>query len=138
MDTNILISAILKEGLTRYLLCTACQELLLPAFSLHELERHRAALCKRTGLSSRDFVTVLETLLNGMHIVKKERSLPHFAEAARIIDPIDPDDIHFIACCLAHPGSVLWSDDKRLKEQSAVVVLTTQEMKASLDLPDEC
>jgi len=45
-----------------------------------------------------------------------------------IVKDIDPDDVLFVACALAHPNSVIWSDDKKLKSQSKVKILNTRDI----------
>ncbi|MBS3802503.1 MAG: hypothetical protein KGY65_07130 [Candidatus Thermoplasmatota archaeon] len=34
----------------------------------------------------------------------------------------------FIACALRHQSSVLWTDDKKLKQQSIIPIIDTSEM----------
>ncbi len=53
-------------------------------------------------------------------------------EALNIVKDIDMDDVLFVACALAFPGSMIWSDDKKLKRQSRVDVLNTSEMMSVL------
>ncbi|MBN1156469.1 hypothetical protein JXA85_02550 [Candidatus Woesearchaeota archaeon] len=46
----------------------------------------------------------------------------------QIVKDINPDDVIFFACALAYDNSILWSDDKKLKNQTKVKVLNAQEM----------
>lgn len=61
-----------------------------------------------------------------------ESSTPHRKEAFEAVKDIDPDDAIFIACALAYPNSILWSDDKKLKKQKTVTVLNTKEIIKTL------
>ncbi len=66
-------------------------------------------------------------LVSKVEIVSHDKLSPHWEAARKIIEKIDPDDDVFIACALAHPGSVIWSDDKRLKQQKEIEILNTPE-----------
>ena len=52
----------------------------------------------------------------------------HKEQAVEIVKNIDLDDAIFVACALAYPESVIWSDDKKLKNQKEVKILNTGEM----------
>ena len=49
-------------------------------------------------------------------------------QAYELVKDIDPDDILFIACALAYPESIIWSDDKKLKQQHKINIINTTEM----------
>ena len=59
-------------------------------------------------------------LKNVVHITKEE--------ALEIVKDIDIDDTLFVACALAFPNSIIWSDDKKLKEQNKINILNTKEI----------
>ena len=64
IDTNIFISALLKDSLTRKLIFKSNHNLLFPEFELEEIENHREELLKKSGLSKEDFYLLLFNLLN--------------------------------------------------------------------------
>ena len=49
-------------------------------------------------------------------------------KSIEIVKDIDLDDAVFIACALANPGSIIWSDDKKLKKQGKIKILNSTEM----------
>ena len=53
---------------------------------------------------------------------------PHRRKAYEAVKDIDPDDVIFIACTLAYPNSILWSDDKKLKNLKNITILNTKEI----------
>jgi predicted nucleic acid-binding protein len=128
IDSNVLFSALIKDSLTRRLIIEMDAPLLFPEYIFVEFERHRDLLMRKSKLSRSTFNTLVSILLSDVIIVPHESIKPYLPEAKRIIDAIDPDDAIFIACVLAHPGSVLWSDDARLKRQSEVKMLSTSEV----------
>ena len=67
-------------------------------------------------------------LLQKVSIVPNEVLIPYRKEAYEAVKGIDPDDAIFIACMLAYPNSILWSDDKKLKKLKQTTVLNTKEI----------
>lgn len=130
LDTNILFSALLKDSVTRKLILSYDGHFLIPPYMFEELRKHKPMLLQVSGMGQRDLDALLELLLSRMIIVPGEIIEPYWEEALMIVREIDPDDVMFIACALAYPGCILWSDDKKLKRQPKVRVLDTEEMMA--------
>jgi predicted nucleic acid-binding protein len=49
-------------------------------------------------------------------------------EAKELVKNIDTDDKIFVACALAYPNSILWSNDHRLKAIREITVKNTKEV----------
>ena len=129
IDSNILISALIREGKTREIIINSIEDnFLLPEFSLSEIEEHKDELILKSRLTREDFDILLDRLSRYIEIVKTESIIFFKKEARDIMGMIDPDDVMFIACALASPGSVIWSDDGHFKMQNRIKVYTTQEM----------
>ena len=79
-------------------------------------------------MKEKDFEELLSLLLRKVIIIPNEILLHYKKEAYQIIKDIDPDDVTFIACALAFNDSVIWSDDKKLKQQSKIRIKNTNEM----------
>ena len=92
------------------------------------MEYHIEELLRKSELSKQEFNTLLAIILKKVAIVPNESLLPFRSRALEVIKDIDKDDILFIACALAFPDSVIWSNDKKLKRQKAVRVLDTEEI----------
>lgn len=84
------------------------------------MEKRKGELLKKSEMSAEDFNLLLNLLLRTVMIVPTEVLFQYRKEAYEIIKDIDPDDTIFIACALAYPDSVIWSDDKKLKQQTHV------------------
>ena len=133
IDSNVLFSALIKDSTTRRLIIEHEEPFLFPEYVFVEFERHKDLLVRKSKLSRASFDALVSILVSGVTIVPHEAIEPYLPYAHRIIDAIDPDDAIFIACVLAHPGSVLWSDDARLKQQNEVEVISTSELLAQQD-----
>ena len=128
VDTNIVLSAVLKDGITRRTILSSPHTLLLPVIALTEIENHKYDLLERYGLDGSIFQKTIELLIEKMTLVRAEKYNHQGHNASEILSSIDPDDVPFIACALAFPGSIIWSEDKRLKRQITVPVLNTEEI----------
>lgn len=126
IDSNILFSALIKDSKTRKLILEYNGFFLFPSYILEEMEKHERELYTKSGLNEQDFERLLNLILKKVSIIPNEALRPHRQKALEIVKTIDPNDAVFIACALAHPNSIIWSDDKKLKKQERVKVLNTK------------
>lgn len=131
IDTNILISAIIKEGFIRYLITDFGLNLLFPELEFRELENHKEEILKKAKLSNKEFSILLLYLLKYIKIIKTEKIIEYREEAKEIIGQFDQEDITFIAAALAF-DAIIGSDDKHFKMQNRIKVLNTKEIIALL------
>lgn len=124
-DTNIIVAALLRKGLTRSLLFRQDVKFIAPAYVEEELNEHRRVFIKKSGLPWREYAGSVRVILSNLLIIEKSGYLGH-ERRARKISP-DPKDWPFIAVALSK-GCPLWSNDKRLKLQKEVIVYNTKEL----------
>lgn len=74
------------------------------------------------------FNTLLRLLLKKVVIIPNEVLIPYKKDAYEIVKDIDKNDVIFIACALAYPNSIIWSDDSKLKRQPKVRIINTREI----------
>ncbi len=127
VDTNILISALIKDSVTRNLILNIKEILLLLELDLEEIDNHKEEILDKSGLSENEFEVMLSFLLKNFKIIKTEEVINYREEAIEIIGNIDKDDVVFFATALAF-NCPIWSDDKRLKEQKKIKVFNTSEV----------
>ncbi len=132
IDSNILFSALIKDSYTRRTILEYKDKFLFPSYIFDEFDKHRHELLRKSGMDAADFGLLLSILLLKVEIVPKSQLDAHYANAIFIVKDIDPDDVPFIACALAHPGSIIWSDDKKLSKQAAVKVIGTDKISTYL------
>jgi predicted nucleic acid-binding protein len=138
IDSNILFSAFLSDSTTRKIILEYNSVFLFPSFIFEEFEKHKDFLFRKSGMSAEDFKEFMHMIIRKVVIVPADSLYDFRAEAKEIVKDIDIDDILFIACALAHPPSMIWSDDKALKRQERVHVLNTKEMMEYLkENPDK-
>ena len=91
------------------------------------MEKHKEELLIKSGMDIKDFNEILGIILKKVIIIPEEVLFQYRDEALEIIRDIELDDVLFIACALAYNDSIIWSDDKKLKEQTKIKIINTNE-----------
>lgn len=132
VDTNVLFSFFRKGSETRKLVLNfEILELFTPSFCMDELRKHKELVCKKSMLSDEEFEEVLDDLLIFVK-VSPHSEYKEFFRAAKNVSP-DRDDIDLFALALKL-NCPLWSNDRKLKRQTRVKVLSTKELIELLGL----
>jgi len=130
VDTNILISSLIKDSITREILLLPYMDFYLPEFALEEVEAHKVKISKLSGLSPDEIDFSLDLLLENISIVPAQTIRPYLKEAEKIIGDIDPEDIPFIALALAVDNDGIWTNDKHFKKVRKIKIWNTPELLA--------
>lgn len=128
LNSNVFISAIIKDSITRKIITQCKESLIIPEYFFQEVRKHEEEILLKSGLTKNDYYKLLYHLLQYVLIVPNEITLPFKKSALEIIKDIDIDDTLFIACALAFSDSIIWSEDKKLKKQNKIKVLNTKEI----------
>ena len=126
IDTNILISALIKDSVTRKIIIESGLNFYYPKISFYEIQKHKPLVLKKSGMSEKQFNDVLNILLDNVLLVSEYRFADSLDKANNLIGKIDINDVVFLACALSLDLEI-WSDDKHFQKQNEVKVLTTQE-----------
>jgi predicted nucleic acid-binding protein len=127
LDTNVFISALIKEGITREIITTLKVNFLFPEFEFEEIHNHKEEIIKKSKISEKEFYILILRLLNYVRVIPTEIILPYRKQASKIIGHIDKDDVIFIATALAF-NCPIWTDDVHFKKQRKIKILTTPEI----------
>src|SRR3989338_8702779 len=126
VDANILFSALIaSQGITRTLFSSIKLEFISPEFIEEEIDKYFSEIVLKSKCSEKDVRIALNLLLTRIKIMPSIE-YESFREAARKISP-DPKDAEYFAVALVF-NCPLWSNDKRLKSQTEVKVLSTSEL----------
>lgn len=126
VDANISFAAcVAKEGGTRKLIFEDTLTLVSPRFMLTELEKYFPLIVEKSGLPLEEVRKNVGFIMERIQVISFEKYV-HFLPKAKEISP-DQNDAEYLALALAL-GCPLWSNDKHLKAQSEVKVLSTSEL----------
>jgi predicted nucleic acid-binding protein len=134
IDANILIAAFIKKSTTRELLLYRTPKpikLYTPPFILEELSQHTPLLSSKTGISEKEIMgLVLELLYTSNIEIINDKELTEVKRVAEKIAP-DKNDSAYFAVAL-YKNCEIWSNDRPLKKQNRIIVITTKELLAIL------
>ncbi len=125
VDTNCLISALIKDGKTRELICSSQIKLYAPEHIISETINHKLEILKKSNLDENDFGLLINILLSQITIISKPEFEPCKEEALKLVT--HPEDSPFIALAI-HLQIPLWSNDEDLKLQNRVKIYSTKEL----------
>ena len=132
VDANVIVSALLKDSITRKaLLGERMPAMLAPEFIKEELFKHSAEFAERLKVERKEVEESLRLLFeaSGIMIVPATEYSTLLAKALKIIP--DTKDAPYIALALKL-DCPLWSNDSALKKQSVIKVYSTAELLQKL------
>ncbi len=126
IDTNILLSALIKDSVTRKIIIKYGLNFYYPEISFHEIQKYKNLVLKKSGMNEKEYKILLDCLFDHIILIPEKQIIQEIKKADKIIGNIDIDDVVFLACAIALNADI-WSDDKDFKKQRKVDVFTTQE-----------
>jgi len=127
IDTNILMSALIKDSITRKIIFESGFDFYYPMESFKELLKYKSLILEKSGMDEIEYNNIFFLLLRKIKTIHAELIQDFFQKAKYLMHHIDPDDIIFIATALAFDATI-WSDDMHFQEQNSIRIFTTKEM----------
>jgi len=126
VDANVVFSALISPvGKTCDLLFSDQFELFAPEFLMEEFEKYKQEILNKSGLAEVEFDLVLALIFSRIRLIPFEDFQQYISKASKSCP--DPNDVEYFALALKF-DCLIWSDDKKLKEQSSVKILSTSEL----------
>ena len=129
VDANILFSAAITDSKTSELLLRDDLSLYAPEYLFEEFEKYEDTLLEKTHREPDDFDRFVRILKRHITLVPKEEFKDELDEA-RSFCP-DTGDVPYLGLAL-YLNAPVWTDDKELRQQDRVDVLTTSELIDSI------
>lgn len=128
IDTNILLSALIKDSMTRKIIIESGLDFYYPEMSFHEVQKYKELVIKKSKMSENEYDKLLELVLSNISIVPNEKIIKNLDLSKQIIEHIDPDDVVFVAAKFSIQDAIIWSDDSGFDKQNKVKVLKSKEV----------
>jgi len=128
VDTNILLSALIRDSKTRVILFHPSLEFFLPEYALDEIHKHRQTIAITSGLSDNDIDLLLDLFLERITVISKSSIINFIPHAAKLMKDIDINDAPFIALALSFQNDGIWTQDKDFQRQDVVKVWSTSDI----------
>ncbi|MEK6936099.1 MAG: PIN domain-containing protein [Nanoarchaeota archaeon] len=129
IDTNTLISALVKSGETRNFIINRNTdfELISPAYILSEINKYKDEICRKAVMNEEQFYLLLDILFSYIKIINPNFYSEHLKYADELIGPIDIKDVPFLACALAF-NCPIWSNDNHFQKQKIVKIFKNKDI----------
>jgi len=125
IDSNIIISALIKNGTIRDILTNFNVNFVFPQEGLEEIYSCKHEIIKKANISENEFNILLLRILKYIRLIPFDILAKFKYKAQQIIGEIDKDDVVFIAAALTLKCPI-WSDDKHFQKQKEIKVFTTK------------
>ncbi len=126
VDANIVMSTLIAlTGDTCELLFLNSLSLIAPELLKEEVENHSKEIMEKSGLFEEDFKMALALIFSQIEIIPFSEYEDFISEAKKYSP--DSNDVVYFALALQRMCS-LWSNDKLLKKQEKVKVISTSEL----------
>lgn len=125
VDTNILVSAVLKPGLKRELILSGPFSLFCPIYLLSEFSARQDEYVAKSRRDQHVFQPLVNRLLFRLQAIEAEHLYP-YADRALAVCPHRKDWPFFAAALLKNCG--IWTEEKRLKDQDVVPIYSTGDL----------
>lgn len=130
VDTNVLFSFFWEGSATRKILMSQWLELFSPEYGLEEINNHMDEIIEKAKISKKRFISLRRELAGFVRFVPVE-DYKGMLKAALNVSP-DSADVDFFALALMVEAP-LWSNDRLLKAQRRVLVVSTDEL---IEMPE--
>lgn len=127
IDSNIVISALIRDSLTRKIILDSNHRFYAPEFLRTEIEKYEDLITEKSNSNENEVETLLSLVLDEVEVLPIESYKDKLSKAENLIGEEDIKDVPFLAVAL-HKECRIWSDDKDLKKQEKVEVETTEEV----------
>lgn len=117
IDTNIVISSIIRDSTARKLLFHPALELYAPEHIFEELERNKAEVMQKAEISSDEFETFIRVVSKVVNIISKEAYSEHLEEVHAVIGYAPDEPFAAVAIALGDCG--IWSNDRHFIDKES-------------------
>ena len=128
VDSNRIISALIKEGVSRKILSSKNIEFFTVDYVTKEISKYKGAIVEKSGMSKEEVDALFTLVMENVNIVPEEDVKSKMKEALDITKDIDAKDAPFIAAALAMPNDGVWSHDKHFEKQAKVKILLAKDL----------
>lgn len=123
IDTNSLISALVRDSTARKIFFHPEFTFHAPAHLLNEIDLHFKEISRKSGFDEMSTNLLFNFLTSYIKFHSTEKFKSKLEEAAQLVS--DSGDLEFIALALAVPNDGIWTADKHFEEQDKIKVWKT-------------
>ena len=131
IDTNIIISALIKDSKSREIIMSGKFELVSPDFVLGEIGKYESYICAKSELIKEEFELLMALIFQKI-TVTPSHEYEAYKEAAEKIMKRDVKDVPYVACYLALKCDGIWTNDADYEGKKEIKTVSTAELSRLL------
>lgn len=128
VDSNEIISALIKEGMTRTIITSDRIEFYSLEYVMDEIKKHMGYIVQKSYMNKREVELLFRLFMQNILLIPEEDIKLKMNEAVKIMKDIDLNDSPILACALAVANDGIWSEDKHLEKQNKIKVWKTKDL----------
>ena len=128
VDTNIIISSLIKGSVTREILLSADISFVVPEWVHTEIKKHQKLITKKAGIDQDELDTFTEELFQVVQTIPFDKYKSYIEKGLNVMDDIDKDDAPFVAIALALGADGIWTNDKDFEKQDVIKIWKTKDL----------
>ena len=128
VDTNIIVSSLIKGSVTREILLSADILFVVPEWVHIEVKKHQELIAQKAGINQDELIQFTEEIFQVVQTIPFSKYKSQIDEGVNIIGDVDKDDAPFIAIALALDADGIWTNDKDFEKQNVVKVWKTKDL----------
>ncbi len=128
VDTNIILSALIKSGLSRKIISSQNIEFYTLDYIMEEINKYMDYIVEKSDMEKEEVETLLAFFMENIVVVSDEEVKSKIEEAKKIMKEFDINDAPILACALAIKNDGIWSEDKHFHIQKKVKAWHTKDL----------
>ena len=131
IDTNEVISALIKDGKAREIIMSGKFEFVSPDFVLDEIRKYESYICEKSGLGKDEFELLMALIFQKITITPSNE-YETSKETAKKLMTRDIKDVPYVACYLALKCDGVWTNDSDYEDKKGIRTVSTTELSLLL------
>lgn len=132
IDANIIISALIRDSISRKLIIEAPVFLFSPSMVHNEVIDHIDNICSKNSLTKKENIEILEHIFSYIQLVETDMYYPYLKKSHEIMKNIDVNDTPYLALALSIHADGIWSEDTDFEKQKIIPVWKTKDTMKKL------
>ena len=128
VDTNRIISALIKDGHTRAIICSPDHDFYTLEYVIEEVEKYMDYIVKKSKITRRGVDLLFTLFMQNVSVVTNAVVKTKLGKSIDIMKDIDVNDAPILACALAISNDGIWTEDKHFDKQDLVKVWRTKDL----------
>jgi len=121
VDSNMILSALLKQGLSRKIISSQNIEFYTLDYVLKEIGKYMGYIIQKSGMQKDEIEALLSYFMENIVVLSDEEVNSKMGEAKKIMEKIDIRDSPILACALAISNDGIWTEDKHFEKQNNIL-----------------